>query len=178
MTQVAATAVIGDDVSLADDVVVEDFVRIGVDSGDAPVSIGPGSVIRAGAIIYSGVTAGARLQTGHHVVVRSGTTIGSDVTVGTHVVIDGQGSIGDGVSIQTGVYIPPRTFVGDLTFLGPWAVLTNDRAMGSFARGLMQQGAARLSGPPSSEQHGSGPTARCSQASRSVRRQSSAPVRS
>ena len=140
MSQIAQSARLGEHVSLGDDVIVEDHVCIGIDGGTAPVEIGAGSVIRAGSIIYSGVKAGRRFHTGHHVVIRSETTIGDDVLAGTHVVIDGKVTVGDHVSLQTGVYIPPGSTIADLVFLGPHAVLTNDRSMGSFSRGLLEPG--------------------------------------
>lgn len=137
MPQIAPGALIGPDVRLADDVVVEDHVVLGRpgDSHD-PVVIGPGSVIRAGTVIYPGVTAGAGLQTGHHAVIRSNTTIGDRVVVGTNVVIDGDCRIGDRVKLQSNVYVPTNTTIEADVFLGPCAVLTNDKPMAAYSRGI------------------------------------------
>lgn len=140
MVSIASTAVVADDVVLGADVVIEDFVRIGLGGSGPPTEIGERSVIRAGTIIYSGVVVGRGLQTGHHVVIRSESELGEDVVVGTHSVLDGQVRIGNHVSIQSNVYIPPGSSIDDHSFLGPCCVLTNDRAMGSYARGIVPRG--------------------------------------
>ncbi|MEW6661106.1 MAG: DapH/DapD/GlmU-related protein [Bacillota bacterium] len=93
--------------------------------------IGSRAVIRAGSIIYAGVTAGDDLRTGHYTVIRERTLLGNRVLVGTNAVIDGDAVLGDGVSLQTGVYITRYTTVGDRVFFGPFAKTTNDRYMQS-----------------------------------------------
>lgn len=143
---VAATAIIGDNVVLPENSTIEDFVVIGIAGSGSIPSFGEGSVIRSGSLIYSGVVAGAALQTGHHVVIRSGTTIGDYVVVGTHSILDGDVQIGNNVSIQSNVYIPPGSVIGDQSFLGPCCVLTNDRTMGSYVRGIVTRG-EQLPGP-------------------------------
>ncbi|WP_435184891.1 acyltransferase [Halobellus sp. EA9] len=94
--------------------------------GSSPPSIGDGSVVRAGTIIYDDVSAGPGFQTGHHALVREHTSLGEDVLVGTQTVIDGNTVVGNGVSMQTGVYVPSETDIGDRVFLGPNATLLND----------------------------------------------------
>jgi acetyltransferase-like isoleucine patch superfamily enzyme len=59
--------------------------------------------------------------------IREGTTIGDNVLVGTGTVIDGHTSIGGHVSIQSRAYIPTNTVIEDYVFIGPCAVLTNDK---------------------------------------------------
>lgn len=92
-----------------------------------PARIGRDSVIRSGTVIYRDVCLGERCQTGHNVTVREETRAGDDVIVGTNVVIDGRVDIGSRVSLQTGVYLPPGSVIGNDVFIGPYAVLTNDR---------------------------------------------------
>jgi len=89
-------------------------------------AIGPGSVIRAGTIVYDDVIAGPELQTGHHALIRERTEIGEGTLVGTQAVVDGEATIGDDVSMQTGVYVPQHTTIHDRVFLGPNATLLND----------------------------------------------------
>ena len=43
------------------------------------------------------------------------------------MVIDGNTKIGNNVSIQSNVYIPTNTIIEDNIFIGPCAVLTNDK---------------------------------------------------
>jgi acetyltransferase-like isoleucine patch superfamily enzyme len=95
--------------------------------GTTPPQVGPGSVVRAGTVVYDDVVAGANLQTGHHALVRELTTLGDDVLVGTHAVVDGRSTLGDGISLQTGAYVPSESTLGDRVFLGPHATLLNDR---------------------------------------------------
>ncbi|MFC4357814.1 acyltransferase [Halobium salinum] len=96
------------------------------DDDEEPTVVGEDSTIRAGSIVYTDVTIGRGLTTGHNVLIREHTVIGDDVVVGTNTVIDGWTEIGDNVSLQTGVYVPSYTKIGDRVFVGPRAVLTND----------------------------------------------------
>jgi acetyltransferase-like isoleucine patch superfamily enzyme len=69
--------------------------------------------------------------------IREKTRIGDRVSIGTSVVIDGNTRIGDDVSLQSMVYIPTNTTIGDHVFIGPNAVLTNDRYPPSGIGGLV-----------------------------------------
>jgi acetyltransferase-like isoleucine patch superfamily enzyme len=93
------------------------------------VEIGNNSLIRSGSIIYKNVKIGSKFKTGHYVLIRENTFIGNNVVVGTLSVIDGNTKIGSNVSIQTGVYIPINTLIEDDVFIGPHAILTNDKYM-------------------------------------------------
>ena len=134
MPAIADTAKIGSAVHLADDVVVEDFVVLGSDAGE--VHIGAGSVLRAGTIVYGGVSIGRGLQTGHNAVIRGDTTIGDGCVVGTNVVIDGNCTLGDRVKLQSNVYVPTNTRIESDVFVGPCACLTNDKPMAAYSRGI------------------------------------------
>lgn len=89
--------------------------------------IGEDATLRSGTIIYCDVVIGNRFQTGHNVLIREKTRIGDRTAVGTAVVIEGNSRIGNDVSLQSLVYIPTDTTIGDHVFIGPNAVLTNDR---------------------------------------------------
>ena len=91
------------------------------------VSTGKNALVRSGAIIYCNVHIGDNFQTGHNVLIRENTSIGDNVLIGTNVVIEGNTTIGSSVSIQSNVYIPANSVVEDLVFIGPNAVLTNDK---------------------------------------------------
>lgn len=99
---------------------IEDFEFHGCD-------IGSGSFIRAGTTIFSNVRTGSRFRTGHNAMIREKTVFGDDVLVGTNVIIDGNVSIGNNVSIQGNVYIPTHVTIEDNVFIGPCAVLANDK---------------------------------------------------
>jgi len=89
--------------------------------------IGDNAILRSGTIIYCDVDIGDNFQTGHNVVIREKTRIGSDVAIGTSTIIEGFCSLGNGVRIQSMVFIPTHTEIGNRVFIGPNAVLTNDR---------------------------------------------------
>jgi len=91
------------------------------------VIIGENALIRSGAIIYCNVRIGDNFQTGHNVLIRESTSIGDNVLVGTNVIIEGNTAIGSKVSIQSNVYIPTNSVIEDFVFIGPNAVLTNDK---------------------------------------------------
>jgi acetyltransferase-like isoleucine patch superfamily enzyme len=90
-------------------------------------TIGHHAVLRSGTIIYCDVIIGDNFQSGHNILIREKTRIGDRTAIGTATVIDGNSSIGNDVSLQSMVYIPMNTSIGDHVFIGPNAVLTNDR---------------------------------------------------
>jgi acetyltransferase-like isoleucine patch superfamily enzyme len=90
-------------------------------------TIGHHAVLRSGTIIYCDVIIGDNFQSGHNTLIREKTRIGDRTAIGTATVIDGNTRIGNDVSLQSMVYIPKDTTIGDHVFIGPNAVLTNDR---------------------------------------------------
>ena len=101
---------------------------IGIEDHDFPGAvIGDNAFIRAGTTIFSNVIAGNNLRTGHNAMIRENTVIGDNVLIGTNVIIDGTVRIGSNVSIQGNVYIPTHVTIEDKVFIGPCAVLANDR---------------------------------------------------
>jgi acetyltransferase-like isoleucine patch superfamily enzyme len=96
-------------------------------SGFRGTTIGHHAILRSGTIIYCDVIIGDNFQTGHNTLIREKTRIGDRTAIGTATVIDGNTRIGNDVSLQSMVYIPTNTTIGDCVFIGPNAVLTNDR---------------------------------------------------
>ncbi len=96
-------------------------------SGFSGTTIGRSALLRPGTVIYCDVIIGDNFQSGHNTLIREKTRIGDRTAVGTATVIDGNTSIGSSVSLQSMVYIPAHTTIGDHVFIGPNAVLTNDR---------------------------------------------------
>ena len=105
-------------------------------SGFTGTTIGKDAVLRSGTILYCEVVIGDRFQTGHNVMIREKTRIGDHVSIGTGAIIEGNTRIGDDVNLQSMVYIPTNTTIGDRVFIGPNAVLTNDRYPPSGIGGL------------------------------------------
>ena len=132
-------------VNIGEGTVVQDNVILG-SSEDGELSIGKDSIIRSGAIIYSGVNIGDNFRSGHNIVIRENTGIGDNVLVGTNSVIEGDCKIGNNVSIQTGVYVTRYTIIEASVFLGPLCVTTNDKYMeyGAELRGPTIKEGARI----------------------------------
>jgi acetyltransferase-like isoleucine patch superfamily enzyme len=89
--------------------------------------LGNGCRVRVGTVIYADVTMGDGTVTGVGALIREHTRIGERCVIGSHSILDGHLEIGDEVVLQGGVYLPTHVSIGDRVFLGPRAVLTNDR---------------------------------------------------
>lgn len=89
--------------------------------------IGKNAVLRSGTIIYCDVTIGDDFSTGHNVLIREHTDIGDNVAIGSFSIIEGTCSLGSNIRIQSMAFIPTHTRIGAGVFIGPNAVLTNDR---------------------------------------------------
>ncbi|MGD0079519.1 MAG: DapH/DapD/GlmU-related protein [Methanoregula sp.] len=105
-------------------------------TGFTGTTIGKNAIIRSQTIIYCDVVIGDDFQTGHNVIIREKTRIGDRVSIGTATVIEGNTIIGDDVNLQSMVYVPTNACIGNHVFIGPNAVLTNDRYPPSGIGGL------------------------------------------
>jgi UDP-3-O-[3-hydroxymyristoyl] glucosamine N-acyltransferase len=61
----------------------------------ARTQIGPGVVVRAGAVIYAGVQAGAETVIGHHTLLRSFVTVGEDTQLGHSLTVEAPAHVRD-----------------------------------------------------------------------------------
>ena len=93
---------------------------------DLTLTLGEGARLGSGTILYLGSTIGARLQTGHHVVVREQNILGDDVSIWSNSVIDYGCQIGSHVKIHTNVYIAQFTTLEDEVFIAPGVSFAND----------------------------------------------------
>lgn len=89
--------------------------------------VGDRATIRSGTIIYADVEIGDGFTTGHAALVREKTVMGNGVLVGTNVVVEGHVTVGNHVKMESNVFVPTHTSIGNDVFLGPNAVLTNDK---------------------------------------------------
>jgi acetyltransferase-like isoleucine patch superfamily enzyme len=92
----------------------------------AATALGADPRLRSGTVIYAGSTIGARLTTGHHVVIREENVVGDDVSIWTNSVIDYGCRIGDRVKIHSNCYIAQYTIIDDDAFLAPGVTIAND----------------------------------------------------
>ncbi|AKB84745.1 acyltransferase [Methanococcoides methylutens] len=99
-----------------------------IEDSDFPgCEIGSGSFIRPNTTIFSNVRTGNNFRTGHNCMIRENTNIGDNVLIGTNAIIDGNVTIGNNVSIQGNAYIPTHVTIEDNVFIGPCAILANDK---------------------------------------------------
>jgi acetyltransferase-like isoleucine patch superfamily enzyme len=137
--------VVGEGIQIFEPVTIGFPSRENIGKNNFPgTTIGRNAVLRPGTVIYCDVTIGDNFQSGHNSVIREKTRIGNRTVVGTATVIDGNTTIGSEVSLQSMVYIPTNTTIGDRVFIGPNAVLTNDRfpPSGVLAGPVIKDGAA------------------------------------
>lgn len=147
------TAIIGDDVSIGKDVTIgaNSIVYDNVEIGDGTVvgahcilgepnvgayrdagyenprlTIGAGSLIRSGSIIYAGSTLGDHFECGHRVTIREKAMIGHHVRIGTLSDVQGHCVIGNYVRFHSNVHIGHKSTVKDYVWIFPYVVLTND----------------------------------------------------
>ena len=102
--------------------------------------IHPTARIHPTADLEADVSVGAGTSIWHRAQVRTGATIGAECVIGRDVFIDEGVGIGDRVKIQNGALVYHGLTVEDGVFIGPGAILTNDRyprsitATGALAR--------------------------------------------
>lgn len=130
MNTIAKTAKIFENVKLGENIIIEDFVIIGVQprgkrEGELKTVIGNNSVIRSHTVIYAGNIIGDGFQTGNHASIREENIIGNDVSVGTKSVIEFKTKIGDGVRIHSQAFIPEYCKLKQGCWIGQNVVLTN-----------------------------------------------------
>jgi acetyltransferase-like isoleucine patch superfamily enzyme len=93
----------------------------------AETVIGPGCIIRSHSVIYSFVSAGARLITGHGAVIREHTTIGDRCVFGTYASCDGYTRIGDDVQVGQYAQLSQAARIGSGCFIGGHTVFSDNR---------------------------------------------------
>lgn len=106
---------------------------------DATTRIGEDSVIRSGSVIYSHVSIGKRLRTGHNVLIRENVTIGENCVIGTQAILDGYARVGDNSMIQSQCYITQAASIGDGVFIAPGCIFLDNKNM------ILSEGLERIS---------------------------------
>lgn len=89
--------------------------------------IDPSARVHATADLEPDVNVGAGTSIWHRAQIRTSTRIGAECVVGRDVFIDQGVSIGDRVKIQNAALIYHGVTIEDGVFIGPGAILTNDR---------------------------------------------------
>jgi acetyltransferase-like isoleucine patch superfamily enzyme len=97
----------------------------GARPGELPTVIGPGSVLRSHTVVYAGVIAGARLNTGHGTLIREDNELADDCSVGTHAALEPGNRIGERTRVHSHSFLEHVT-LGRRVFIGPGVVFTDD----------------------------------------------------
>ena len=118
-----------DNVVIGDNSIVEDFCVLGHPAGQGkhlPLNISEDSIIRSHSILYEGSSYGQGLRVGHSSLLREGVVAGRNFQVGSFNDLEGDVVIGDWVRFHSNVHIGRGSIVGDLVWIFPYVVLTND----------------------------------------------------
>jgi acetyltransferase-like isoleucine patch superfamily enzyme len=99
-----------------------------------PTTIGDGTIVSTGAIVFAGSRIGARVILGDQSCVRERVTIGDDVVVGRGSLVENDTTIGSLTKIQAGAYITAYSTLEENVFIAPCVVTTNDNFMGRTER--------------------------------------------
>lgn len=139
-SQVGAYAVIFGGTTLGADSLVEEHVLVGkpehgyavgqnYPGAGADTAIGRGVVVRAGAVVYAGVTIGDETVIGHHTLLRSFVTVGAGSQLGHHLTVERQSCLGARVRCSPGSHITSSCVLADRVFLGAGVRTVNDREL-------------------------------------------------
>jgi UDP-2-acetamido-3-amino-2,3-dideoxy-glucuronate N-acetyltransferase len=99
-----------------------------------PTTIGDGTIVSTGAIVFAGSEIGSRVILGDQSCVRERVTIGDDVVVGRGSLVENDTTIGALTKIQAEAYITAYSTLEDNVFIAPCVVTTNDNFMGRTER--------------------------------------------
>jgi acetyltransferase-like isoleucine patch superfamily enzyme len=96
----------------------------------APTTLGDGTIVSTGAIVFAGSTIGARVILGDQSCVRERVEIGDDVVLGRGSYVENDTTIGAMTKIQAEAYITAYSTLEEHVFIAPCVVTTNDNWMG------------------------------------------------
>jgi acetyltransferase-like isoleucine patch superfamily enzyme len=104
----------------------------------SPTTIGDGTIVSTGAIVFAGSSIGARVILGDQSCVRERVEIGDDVVLGRGSYIENDTTVGALTKIQAQAYITAYSTLEDNVFIAPCVVTTNDNYMGRTEKRLSQ----------------------------------------
>ena len=102
----------------------------------ATVSIGPGTVVCAGAILCTHATIGAGVIINTGAIVEHHNEVGDFVHIAPRVVLTGRVTVMEGAMVGAGATILPRITVGSWATVGAGAVVTHDVPPGTTVVGF------------------------------------------
>ena len=103
-----------------------------------PTTIGDGTIVSTGAIVFAGSSIGARVILGDQSCVRERVEVGDDVVLGRGSYIENDTTVGAMTKIQAEAYITAYSTLEDNVFIAPCVVTTNDNYMGRTEKRLTE----------------------------------------
>jgi acetyltransferase-like isoleucine patch superfamily enzyme len=117
--------------------------------------IDPSAQIHATADVEADVEVGPRTSVWHHAVLRTGARVGADCIIGRSVFVDEGVKLGNRVKVQNGALLYHGAAIEDGVFIGPGAIVTNDRRPRSITLSGRLARAADWTVTPTVLRHGS-----------------------
>jgi acetyltransferase-like isoleucine patch superfamily enzyme len=100
----------------------------------SPTTIGDGSVISTGAIVFAGSSIGAGCIVGDQSCIRERVVMADNCILGRGSLIENDTTVGAGTRIQAEAYITAYSTLEEDVFIAPCVVTTNDNFMGRTER--------------------------------------------
>jgi acetyltransferase-like isoleucine patch superfamily enzyme len=95
-----------------------------------PTTVGDGTVISTGAIVFAGSSIGANCIVGDQACIRERVHMADDCILGRGSLIENDTTVGTGTRIQAEAYITAYSTLEEDVFIAPCVVTTNDNFMG------------------------------------------------
>jgi acetyltransferase-like isoleucine patch superfamily enzyme len=127
--------VLGEGVRVLENAVVGKQPSLGVSSTAKrdplpPTTIGDGTVISTGAIVFAGSSIGSGCIVGDQSCIRERVSMADDCILGRGSLIENDTTVGAGTRIQAEAYITAYSTLEEDVFIAPCVVTTNDNFMG------------------------------------------------
>lgn len=95
-----------------------------------PATVGDGSLIGTGAVLYAGCTVGERVLVADYATVRERVSVGDETIVGRGVAIENDSAVGARCKLETNAYVTAFSTIEDDVFVAPGVLTSNDNFMG------------------------------------------------
>lgn len=99
-----------------------------------PATIGDGTIVSTGAIVFAGSTVGANCIVGDQSCIRERVQMADDCILGRGSLIENDTTVGAGTRIQAEAYVTAYSTLEEDVFIAPCVVTTNDNFMGRTDR--------------------------------------------
>jgi acetyltransferase-like isoleucine patch superfamily enzyme len=130
---------LGEGVRVLENAVVGKQPSLGASSTAAreplpPATIGAGTIVSTGAIVFAGTTIGANCIVGDQSCIRERVQMADDCILGRGSLIENDTTVGAGTRIQAEAYVTAYSTLEEDVFIAPCVVTTNDNFMGRTER--------------------------------------------